>query len=466
MPRHCRSTVALSRTVTHKMTYMDAALQNDIERVRQIPIISTLLDVICQTTGMGFAAVARVTQDRWIACSVRDEIQFGLVAGGELKVATTICNEIRDDHRAVIIDHVQQSELYARHPTPLLYGFQSYISFPIVLKNGEFFGTLCAIDPKPAQLDNPKIIGLFTALTDLISFHLQQTELLEQSQLAITEQVLARQRIEESETRYRILSDKLEQQVQARTRELQESVRDLQRSNDNLQQFAYIASHDLQEPLRKIQSFGDILQTKRAADLGEDVDLLTRMQVAANRMSTLIKDLLLYSRVSTRQEMASPVSLSQVVQAVLQNLEISVRDADAQLIIDQLPVVQGDQTQFEQLFQNLLSNAVKFRRTGMPPQIQVTAQTVVATDVPNWLKPHRKVDRYHRIDVIDNGIGFDEKYLDRVFQVFQRLHGKNEFAGTGIGLAICEKVVANHGGAITATSQPGQGTTFSVYLPA
>ncbi|HZH94421.1 MAG TPA: GAF domain-containing protein, partial [Flavisolibacter sp.] len=154
------------------MMHTDLDLQQDVERVRQIPIVSTLLDVICQTTGMGFAAVARVTQDRWIACHVRDDIQFGLVAGDELKVETTICDEIRGTHQAVIIDHVQTSEQYCGHPTPLRYGFQSYISFPIFLKNGEFFGTLCAIDLKPAQLDNSNTIGLFTAFAELISFHL------------------------------------------------------------------------------------------------------------------------------------------------------------------------------------------------------------------------------------------------------------------------------------------------------
>lgn len=427
------------------MAYTDVDFAKDIERVRKIPLITTLLDVVCQTTGMGFAAVARVTQDRWIACSVRDDIQFGLVPGGELKVETTICNEIRDSHQAVIIDDVRESETFCNHPTPLMYGFQSYISFPIVLKNGEFFGTLCAIDPNPAQLKNAKTAGLFTLFTDLISLHLQQTELLEQSLN---------------------LSDNLEQQVQVRTRELQESVYDLQRSNENLQQFAYIASHDLQEPLRKIQSFGDLLQTKRGAELGDDIDLLTRMQQAAKRMSTLIRDLLLYSRISTRQETASPVLLNQVVELVLKDLEMTIYEVNAQIDITTLPVVQGDYRQLEQLFQNLLSNALKFRRVGVPPQIRISAQTVAVTELPSLVKPARKVAMYHRIDVSDNGIGFDGKYLDRVFQVFQRLHTKSAFPGTGIGLAICEKVAINHGGAITAISQPDQGTTFQVYLPA
>ena len=445
--------------------HTDLDLQQDVERVRQIPIVSTLLDVICQTTGMGFAAVARVTQDRWIACHVRDDIQVGLVAGGELQVETTICDEIRGTHQAVIIDHVQTSEQYCGHPTPLRYGFQSYISFPIFLKNGEFFGTLCAIDPKPAQLDNSNTIGLFTAFAELISFHLQQIELLEQSQQTITEQVLARQRIEEREKRYRNLSDDLEQLVQRRTQELQESVHDLQRSNQNLEQFAYIASHDLQEPLRKIQGFGDLLKNQYGDQLGEGVDYINRMQSAASRMSILIGDLLTFSRMAIQPDTNGPVALSAVVDKVLTDLELMIEETRAEIHVGDLPTVLGNVAQLSQLFQNLLSNALKFRRVNTKPVVEINARQIEVLDLPPGLKPTRVAKQYYQINVKDNGVGFDEKYVDRIFKVFQRLHGRNEFAGTGVGLAICEKVAANHGGVITATSQPGQGATFSVYLP-
>ena len=128
-------------------------------------------------------------------------------------------------------------------------------------------------------------------------------------------------------------------------------------------------------------------------------------------------------------------------------------------------MVQGDKSQLGQLFQNLLNNALKFRKTGQTPQISITCQTIAATNLPVAVKPSRAAASYHCIDVADNGIGFDEQYVDRIFQVFQRLHGRSQFAGTGIGLAICEKVTANHGGAITASSQPGEGAIFSVYLP-
>ncbi len=239
----------------------------------------------------------------------------------------------------------------------------------------------------------------------------------------------------------------------------------LTRSNQNLEQFAYIASHDLQEPLRKIQQFSDLLKTHYATSSGEELIYLERMQLAASRMSLLIKDLLAFSRISTSPAPPARVSLTRVVDEALENLSVAIEETNAQIDVSALPTLQGDALQLGQLFQNLFSNALKFRRHGIPPQIKVSATTVLANDLPSTVKPARQAAAYHSIDVSDNGIGFDEKYADRIFQVFQRLHGKNEFAGTGVGLAICQKVVTNHGGAITAMSQPGHGAKFSIYLP-
>ena len=261
------------------------------------------------------------------------------------------------------------------------------------------------------------------------------------------------------------LEAELEQQVGQRTQQLQVSVQDLQRSNESLQQFAYIASHDLQEPLRKIQSFGDILRNKYADQLGGGVDHLQRMQAAANRMSTLIRDLLAFSRIATQLHTRTAVPLTPVVVTALHDLELVLEETGAVVDVEPLPTVQGDASQLGQLFQNLLSNALKFRPPGTVPTVQVRTRWVDAAELPPAVRPIRVAPAYHRIDVTDNGIGFEEKYVDRIFQVFQRLHGRGEFAGTGIGLAICEKVAANHGGTITASSQPGQGSTFSVYLP-
>ena len=279
----------------------------------------------------------------------------------------------------------------------------------------------------------------------------------------------------------------LEQQVQERTEELEaineelaaineeylatneelsQSNELLSRSNENLQRFAYVASHDLQEPLRKIQSFGDLLNRRFADNLGPGADYLKRMQLAAKRMSVLIDDLLAFSRVSSYQDDTVAISLNAVIKSVITDLEFTIQEANATVYVGQLPIVLGDPLQLGQLYQNLLSNALKFRRPDTVPEINVTSEVIDAGELPPSVKPTRQSHSYYRIDVKDNGIGFDDQYTDRIFQIFQRLHGKNEFAGTVIGLAICEKVAANHGGAISATSKPGDGATFSLYLPA
>lgn len=245
---------------------------------------------------------------------------------------------------------------------------------------------------------------------------------------------------------------------------------DLTRSNQNLEQFAYIASHDLQEPLRKIQQFGDLLSNRFTDSGGEALLYLERMQSAARRMSLLIKDLLAFSWIATSQVIARPVALNQVIDQVVEDLSVVIEESGAQIAVDPLPTVSGDRSQLSQLFQNLLGNAIKFsHRSGgdqqVSPRIHIRVSQATRHELPSSPAGTRFAPVYHRIEVIDNGIGFEEKYADRIFQVFQRLHGKNEFAGTGIGLAVVQKVVTNHGGAITAQSQPGEGATFTLYLP-
>ncbi|WP_461139817.1 sensor histidine kinase [Spirosoma pomorum] len=263
-------------------------------------------------------------------------------------------------------------------------------------------------------------------------------------------------------------STELEERVAERTRELETANHDLKRSNENLQRFAYVASHDLQEPLRKIQSFGDILRQTYAGQLGDGVAMLERMQGAASRMSTLIRDLLAFSRITTQRSQFTNVSLDKVLNEVLLDLELVVQESGTIIDVGPMPTIWGDVPQLSQLFQNLISNAIKFRELNKkaPHQVSIRADLVHASDLPPKVNPAFPANQYHHITVSDTGIGFDEKYLDRIFEVFQRLHGRNQYAGTGIGLAIVQKVVDNHGGAISANSQPGQGATFSVYFPA
>ncbi len=248
--------------------------------------------------------------------------------------------------------------------------------------------------------------------------------------------------------------------------QLESSVIDLQRSNKNLEQFAYVASHDLQEPLRKIQQFGDILQTSYGPVLGESgQDMLSRMQLAAERMRILIKDVLAYSRIAIKRESAKAIDLNQLLRDVTGDLETAILEKNALIQIDTLPTITGDSAQLRQLFQNLISNSLKFTKPGRRPELQLryTVQRGRDTDLP--VSPGDNMTQFYRFELSDNGIGFDAHQAEKIFQVFQRLHSRSEYQGTGIGLAIVQKVVENHRGYIRAEGQPGQGATFTVLLP-
>lgn len=251
----------------------------------------------------------------------------------------------------------------------------------------------------------------------------------------------------------------LELKVAERTRALQHFAIELKRSNRELQDFAFVASHDLQEPLRKIRAFGDRLQGSYADHLGtEGQDYIRRMQSASERMSRLITDLLTFSRITTRTKPFLPVSLNQVAAEVLEDLEVAIEETGARISFGELPVIEADEFQMKQLFQNLISNGIKFRRPGVAPVISVSADPHPEGS-PTEASPSLVTLRF-----TDNGIGFDESYIDRIFLPFQRLHNKSQYSGTGIGLAVCLRVVERHGGTLTATSEPGSGSTFIVTL--
>ncbi|HEY9663906.1 MAG TPA: ATP-binding protein [Allocoleopsis sp.] len=236
----------------------------------------------------------------------------------------------------------------------------------------------------------------------------------------------------------------------------------LEQSNRELQDFASVTSHDLQEPLRKIQAFGDLLVQEYGELLPEPGNqYLQRMQNAAARMQALINDLLAFSRITTKAQPFSSVDLNQIVREVLSDLEIHIQTVGAKLEVSHLPTIDADPLQMRQLIQNLVSNALKFHQPSVPPVIQIQAETNQRRTRAN----HAESPELCRILIEDNGIGFDEKYLDRIFTVFQRLHYRNEYEGTGVGLAICRKITERHGGSITANSSPGKGSTFIVTLP-
>lgn len=410
------------------MKERDIDIHEDIERVKSIPIIPNLLDVVCQITGMGFAAVARVTETRWITCSVRDDIEFGLVPGSELTLETTICNEIRDSHQPVVIDHVAKNELFCNHHTPLMYGFQSYVSYPIILKTGEFFGTLCAIDPEPRSLQNPAITGMFSAFADLISFHLQQVELLH-----------------------------------LRDDELESVNRQLNNSEDENRQYRHISTHTLQEPLRKLRVFtGMLLGSLDNNQIARAKELALRIQTGAERFSGLISDLTDLSRLSDDKSAFGLVDIGSVSRLVASEFDVELQAKSATVYIGHIPDIFAIPFQIEQLFFHLFDNAIKFSKLNTPLNISISAEHIIPNESDAELLSQKD---YIQISFSDNGIGIERSQLDVIFDIFSQLPTEIFHEGSGVGLAICRKIVRNHSGKILIQSETGKGTVVKVVMP-
>lgn len=261
--------------------------------------------------------------------------------------------------------------------------------------------------------------------------------------------ITERKEMEESLRRAR---DELELRVRERTSDLKIYMEKLERSNQVLRDFASIASHDMHEPLRKVLSFGKRLSQKYSAVLDDEGrDYLDRIIKASERMRSLLTALLEYSRVTMREESFARVDIGATVREVLSDLEVRMENTKGEVLVDEFPAIEADPTQLRQLFQNLISNALKFHKEGSRPVVKLRCGEINQNNV--------------RIMVEDNGIGFEEQFADRIFAPFQRLCGRSEYEGTGMGLAICKKIVERHGGAISAAGRPGAGTTFTIVLP-
>lgn len=264
---------------------------------------------------------------------------------------------------------------------------------------------------------------------------------------------------------WRIIVSELEKRA-VMQRELDYHLDSLRRSNAELEQFAYVASHDLQEPLRKIQSFGNLLITKHTDLLDEEGNsMIERMQAAAERMQVLITDLLAYSRVS-REKFVTPhkVDLNISLNVVKDLLSEEINTQNVRITSDILPVINGNDTQLLQLFQNLLSNAIKFTKGSTQPEVKIKYLLAGGKEIKR-IKPDDHNKKFHKITIRDNGVGFDEQFSEKIFEIFQRLHGVSQYKGSGIGLAICKRIVYNHHGYITATGKVGEGAQFTIYLP-
>jgi signal transduction histidine kinase len=384
--------------------------QADIDAIQRIDAVPTILDVVCRTTGMGFAAVARVTEDRWVTCSALDNIHFGLEPGSELVVHTTICNEIRQSRRLVAIDHVARDQDYAGHPTAEKYGFQSYISVPILLKDGTFFGTLCAIDPQPRKVSNPQTIGMFQLFAELISAHL--------------------------ETGHRLATSEAELIGERKVSELRE-------------QFIAVLGHDLRNPLAAIGA-GAALLLKRGLD-DRSRSIVSLVQGSVVRMHGLINNMLDFARgrlgegltIERGEETVEPI-LRQVIdemRAVWPDRAIESRFALTE-------PVRADRARLAQLFSNLLSNALTHGKPTGPVRVAARAE-----------------DRQFELSVTNEGEPIPEQTQSRMFEPYYRGVSASGRQGLGLGLFIAAEIARAHGGTLTVSSTPAE-TCFTFRMPA
>ncbi len=445
-----------------QMTVSSTQFQKDIDDIAAISIVPTLLNVICQTTGMRFAAIARVTDEHWITCSVKDDISFGLLPGDELKLETTLCHEVKQLNKVIAIDHVLKDPEYHDHHTPALYGFQSYISVPITRRDGSFFGTLCAIDPRPNPVSSPAVVSMFALYADLISFHLNAVDEL---QLTQTKMLEDRAAYSQDKAAQQLFNDMLERKVAERTEQLNNQNRSLEKLNRELETLAFISSHDLQEPLRKIQTFSNVILEKEFHNLSDSgKHYFERMEVAASRMRSLIQDLISYSHAKIDGQMLEKITIDEVVREVEKDLKEELEERNATVVVVGGCDVHSIRFQFRQMIYNVFANSIKFARPGIPLQLMVTNKVAYGSELrKEFLIAGQK---YCQVSISDNGIGFEQQYAEQIFELFEKLDPTDNKRGNGIGLAIVKKIVDNHQGFVIATGETNAGVTIDIFLPA
>jgi signal transduction histidine kinase len=388
---------------------LPAELPAHLSAIGRVAAIPTILDVICRTTGMGFAALAHVTADRWIACCVQDSIGFGLAAGEELPVETTICDEIRQHRRPIVIDDVAEDPDLCGHKTPNLYKFRSYISVPIIMPDGSFFGTLCAIDPLPHHLNTKEIRASFTLYAELIAFHLDAHQ-----RLATSEASLFRER-EIAELR---------------------------------EQFIAVLGHDLRNPLAAVSAGTRMLlrHPERAAELAG------HMQQSINRMAGLIDNIMDFARgrlgggLPVRRDTHEP--LAPVLEQVVQELQSAHPDRAIALDMDLSQPVRIDRARIAQMLSNLLANAITHGQADKP--VQVSA---------------RSDDGGFTLSVANEGPPIEPAQQENLFQPFFRGAVRESQQGLGLGLYIAAEIAKAHGGTLAVASGPAE-TVFTFAMPA
>ncbi|WP_260396989.1 GAF domain-containing sensor histidine kinase [Variovorax sp. KBW07] len=389
----------------------DEAIARDVAAVTRISAVPTLLKIICQNTGMGFAAVARVTDGTWTACAVEDTIQFGLKPGGQLQLNTTLCMESRAARLPVVIDRASTDPVYFNHHTPRLYNIESYISVPIIHTNGDYFGNLCAIDPRPATVSDPRVVAMFTAFADLIARQLENEDRQERTETAL--------------------------QSERATAELRE-------------QFIAVLGHDLRNPLSSVGAAAELLIRRQAEpDL---VRLGARLKSSTRRMSALIDDVLDFARVRLGSGMDLTMREADFLSSGLKDVIDEVRAANPALDIrDNLAVngvVRCDPGRIQQVLSNLLGNAVAHGAPDAPIVVQARIE-----------------DDQLVLSVTNGGTPIPPDDLPKIFQPYWRPEHSKPGGGLGLGLYICSEIVAAHSGTLEVTSSEAEGTRFVATLP-
>jgi signal transduction histidine kinase len=386
-------------------------IDNDVLAVGLIDAVPTLLQVLCETTGMGFAAVARVSACNWTACAVRDQINLGLKPGSQLELSTTLCCESREARQAIVIDHVAEDPRYRDHHTPKIYGFQSYISVPIILASGDYFGNLCAIDPKPLLVSDPKIVSMFTRFAQLIA---NQIEL---------------KRVQESSH-----AELLNERALGEMREL----------------FVAILSHDLREPLQSVNAAAEKLEAISQA-ANAHLGLVAQIKGETRRMAFLIDEALDFSQARFGKGLSVKIEETNRVADALNETIFQARIAHPMAKIISNIVVKGaircDLRRLHQLLTILLDNALDYGAPDGP----ISAVASVA-------------DGKLVIEVWNDGEPIPTDDVEKIFAPFWRQSSSDHRHGVGLGLYLCTHIVRAHSGTIGVMSRPGEGTLFTAKL--
>lgn len=383
--------------------------EHDLATVALMAQVPLVLDVVCRTTGMGYAAIARVTPGRWVCLAARDLIGFGLGPGGELEVETTICHEIRRDETPVVIDNVAEDPVYRNHHTPAKYGLQSYISVPIFLRDGSFYGTLCAIDPKPAKLKESTALDLFKLLADLIGAQLDVSE---------------------------------------RAMRAEASLLDAQQAVELREQFVAVLGHDLRNPLNSIAIGTSLLEPMQTDERAKT--MVTRMGRSVDRMKTLIDEVMDFARGRLGGGIEvdrSPDSLAPTLRHVVDELRAAFPDRTIEATFDIAVPVTVDRQRIGQLLSNLLANALSHDKTN------AAVRVIAKTTGPIF-----------ELSVTNGGPAIPAEIRKRLFAPFARGADRAANEGLGLGLYIVAEIARAHEGTIDVESTDGT-TTFTFRMP-